>query len=442
MKKQFYALSVFALLAANAYCADSTGCDAGSSPLTTSPALAGSDASSDCVKVFNVMAPARVKPGETFEVVSTVSNIGENPVSELTAICRVKGKDTEMTFNIDPISRGQTVEIKFPDMSSDVDGEAIPVSVTVTKVNGNDNTAEEVNIGSTSIISLTEGYPRNVLIEEFTGSWCGWCVRGIVAMDEMKEKHGDGSFIGVAVHYDDMMQAINADYIMRILSKEGAPSMYVEREYTSVVSPDLMSAAYDDIRKETGVGKISLTGSLEEDGILVESLSEFAIDDSYNNYRVGYIVVEDNVGPYDQKNYYSGGSKGVMGGFENEPPVLPMIYNEVVRTYQGCEGIEDSLPGEVAKGTKYPHNYVLPYTRVENKENVWVVAMLINASNRKIVNAVKCTPEPLAGIAEIGTDEDCAPAEYFNLQGLRIMNPERGSIVIKRVGNAVSKVVF
>lgn len=47
-----------------------------------------------------------------------------------------------------------------------------------------------------------------------------------------------------------------------------------------------------------------------------------------------------------------------------------------------------------------------------------------------------------AGIANVVADSDVnAPVEYFNLQGVRVANPEAGQLVIKRQGKTVSKVI-
>ena len=43
------------------------------------------------------------------------------------------------------------------------------------------------------------------------------------------------------------------------------------------------------------------------------------------------------------------------------------------------------------------------------------------------------------GIADIVADEN-APVEYFNLQGIRVENPENG-LYIRRQGNKVTKVI-
>lgn len=43
-------------------------------------------------------------------------------------------------------------------------------------------------------------------------------------------------------------------------------------------------------------------------------------------------------------------------------------------------------------------------------------------------------------IGSIATDDSNAPVEYFNLQGVKLANPEAGQIVIRRQGSQVSKV--
>ena len=126
-----------------------------------------------------------------------------------------------------------------------------------------------------------------------------------------------------------------------------------------------------------------------------------SINDSNSDIRVGYAVLEDNVGPYVQQNYYSGGSHGEMGGFEDEPKVVGLIFNDVVRSYYGCEGLPESLPTEIKKGEEYVHECRIPLTNVTNKEEVSVVAMLIDATTGEIINgAKKKNPVSAVGIIE------------------------------------------
>ena len=44
-----------------------------------------------------------------------------------------------------------------------------------------------------------EPFIRHSVVEEFTGTWCGNCPRGIVGMQRLEEDFGD-RFIGIAIH--------------------------------------------------------------------------------------------------------------------------------------------------------------------------------------------------------------------------------------------------
>ena len=46
-----------------------------------------------------------------------------------------------------------------------------------------------------------------------------------------------------------------------------------------------------------------------------------------------------------------------------------------------------------------------------------------------------------SAVETIEADETDRPVEYFNLQGVKLNNPEKGSLVIKRQGNKVSKMI-
>lgn len=57
------------------------------------------------------------------------------------------------------------------------------------------------------------------------------------------------------------------------------------------------------------------------------------------------------------------------------------------------------------------------------------------------VKVLKITDEGDTGIDEINADDN-APAEYFNLQGVRVANPVKGQIYIKRQGAKVTKISY
>lgn len=52
------------------------------------------------------------------------------------------------------------------------------------------------------------------------------------------------------------------------------------------------------------------------------------------------------------------------------------------------------------------------------------------------------TPEVPTGISDVVVDDEYAPVEYFNMQGMRVARPEAGSTVIRRQGTKVEKIII
>lgn len=66
------------------------------------------------------------------------------------------------------------------------------------------------------------------------------------------------------------------------------------------------------------------------------------------------------------------------------------------------------------------------------REEIW-------GGNSMIVDGVSIDHPQGAGIADIATDAD-TPAEYYNLQGVRIAAPEAGNVCIRRTADKVEKI--
>lgn len=56
-------------------------------------------------------------------------------------------------------------------------------------------------------------------------------------------------------------------------------------------------------------------------------------------------------------------------------------------------------------------------------------------------NGTTLTPEVPTGINDVTVDGADAPVEYFNLQGIRVSNPQAGQMVIRRQGTNVEKIL-
>jgi hypothetical protein len=128
------------------------------------------------------------------------------------------------------------------------------------------------------------------------------------------------------------------------------------------------------------------------------------------NYRLGVIIIEDNVtgtaAGYNQANAYSGGANGAMGGYESLPNPVPaanMVYDHVGRALLGgYSGQANSVPTTITDGlaATYTFNYAIPST--SNSANMSAVAILIDNATGEIVNAEK-TSLSAANVNELET---------------------------------------
>jgi len=74
---------------------------------------------------------------------------------------------------------------------------------------------------------------RTVLIEEFTGEWCGWCPTGMMELEEMIAKYGD-TIIVVAVHISDPLESPSASAMIGAWGSM-APSALVNRVFDTIL---------------------------------------------------------------------------------------------------------------------------------------------------------------------------------------------------------------
>jgi hypothetical protein len=150
-----------------------------------------------------------------------------------------------------------------------------------------------------------------VIGEEATGTWCGWCPRGSVALNWM-DKDYEGFWQGIAVHNGDPMTDATYDNAIGNYIA-GYPSGLVDRG--PAIDPGAFSQ--DFIQRVVIPPHAMITnGAKIENNVLKVSLDlDFQMPIS-GNWRLACAVVEDSVtgtGPqYFQANSYSGGNSGSL----------------------------------------------------------------------------------------------------------------------------------
>lgn len=265
---------------------------------------------------------------------------------------------------------------------------------------------------ATLLQGQTLHFPRVQVIEEATGTWCGWCVRGIVGMQQLEERYPD-TFIGLAVHGDDSYATDTyASFLQRIA---GYPFALINRSYSCGTKPEEMLMAYEamasmgDAEGEARIVDAHYTDS-KYSSVEVTVETRFAKSHTKEDYRLAFVVVEDSIRDR-QANYYSGGANGNMGGFESLSD-NPYIYlRHVVRLIDSYDGLPGSVPTKITAGTPYTYTHTITMPKVKTRRRVSLVVLLLRDAGVSIVNASRYrhigayVPEGIHGVA-LGTEAE------------------------------------
>ena len=417
--------------------------------------LEGNNLPTNMADVLDYQIVPVAEANTPFEFFAMVQNTASNEITSLEYTVQV-GDSEAVVFTMDniqdcgyksylyPVAKGLT----YPTASQT----PINVVFTVTKVNGVANGSAAASVSAPiTIIPAGAGYTRNIVVEEATGVWCGYCPIGIVAMETIREEYPNGEVIPVTVHgpsaNDDPMYSSTYSRVYTQIAGNGVPSAMINREYSVYPEIGELNDYIGFIQSYPAIATVSATAAFTDDTktkLQIDSkfAFTFADDSSRSKYRLAFGVTEDGVGPYNQTNYYSGSSVD-CGGWENLPQTVSTVYNDVARQLNSFAGILNTIPGTVEAGKEYEHSYTLTLSGVNDPDKINVVVYIMNTSTGVVENACTIkTRDIQGGVADMIVDTNDAPVEYFNLQGIRVANPAEGQIYIRRQGTQATKVLF
>ncbi len=267
------------------------------------------------------------------------------------------------------------------------------------------------NSVSKSIKSALFTPNHKVTFEEETGTWCGWCVRGLVYMDSIGKVHPNTTEL-IAVHDGDPMVFTTYDAgATNMAGFTGFPSIEVNRML--IDDPSNIFPQYDSHIGDFGKADITVTSTYNSSthNATINASLHFADTTIGNHYRLAFVATEDrvhqNATGYDQHNYYSGGGSGAMGNSEynfatlpSDIPAAAMYFDKVARTIISYGGFPGTLPSDIAAGSVQTHTftYSVPTTYVVSKMKA--IVLLIDINTGYIINA-NDAPYGLTDVPEI-----------------------------------------
>ncbi len=327
--------------------------------------------------------------GQNIYPVVEVINLGSMPINSFDIDFIYNGNtitESVTGINLNTIASYQT---NFSNIISLLPGtnNCEAVIYNINGLGADDNPTDDNLASQTQAITPASG--KLVIGEEATGTWCGWCPRGAVALNWMDHDF-EGYWQGIAVHNGDTMT--NTDYDNGIgTAISGYPSGIVDR------GADINPADFkeDFLQRIVVQPKALLVNGAEITGNTLKVNVNVSFQNSINgNYKVACVIVEDSVtgvGPsYSQANAYSGGGAGPLVDVDgtdwankpNPTPYTEMIYRHVARA------IAPNFEGQMLSNTMYNQGdqetlcFEFTLDSQWDTSKIHIVSMLIDDTDR------------------------------------------------------------
>ncbi len=422
--------------------------------------ITGDNLPTDEVTVSATYVPTQVNLGNAIPVQLKLYNAASNAVNSVGVTYTVgDGPEQHTTVTLSSpmrYSNRAVATINVPYSGAAVDH--LRLTATVDQVNDVSNNATPDTVSAyTQVFTLTDGFPRNVVVEEGTGTWCKWCVRGIVAMKTLSDTYPDGSFIPIAIHAAGSDPMAFSPYNYWAMNTFGGfPAAMVNRNLMEFgkLDPDTdnLTSTYLYTRtqlKSCANIDIANVKYLPTDStrLLVTASTVYCFDQSDATYQVEFVLTENNVGPYYQTNGYAGGLMGEMGGWEDRASSVAWLYDDVARDVRTAYGVEGSVPTTLKAGRSYLYTDTISLERVtlradgiRKTADCRIIALLINSTTGLIENAVSVDPADFidvpaipnesGAITEITADALTRSNSCYDLLGRPLAHPAPGQLYI------------
>lgn len=223
-------------------------------------------------------------------------------------------------------------------------------------------------------------FQKQVLIEDYTGTWCGNCARVAYAIEKAKEQ--SDRVVSVAIHHgNDPYDFEGIGPLKNLISPNSELALPQSRlnRITTWRAPEVtyIDQALNLTSNNCGLG-LALNSTVADGNINLDVKVKFA--QNYSNLKLVVYVLEDKL-IYRQTNYST-----YYGGVN---PIPSFEHNHVLRASL------TNLLGDSITNTNYNQtvttNFSVPIpANVSNAENINFVAFIIEENNNVInVRAAK-----------------------------------------------------
>lgn len=269
---------------------------------------------------------------------------------------------------------------------------------TSTELGDHDFTAKYKSVESNVLtMAAVPRKSRKVLIEEFTGEWCGWCPMAAYNVEKLIDER-DGNVLTAAIHNGDDLEYQNEALLRSKFLINYFPSGVVGRYYfgdqIGLNGPTLDYRVVDYVDHLINVEDILLgvdiTTQLASGKVLIDVNVNF-YEEIDEELRITIYLIENNVISGTQENYFSGNTGYVGAYYYDQPAQLPNFSHQNV-----LRKVSTDIYGEVIPENEIvqDNTYAFPQNEIDmtgyDESNSYVIAFvhyLLDGDEKLILNA-------------------------------------------------------
>lgn len=245
-------------------------------------------------------------------------------------------------------------------------------------------TSGTVTVNFTPVIS----FEKRVLIEDYTGTWCGWCPRVSYGIEQVNAVTDNA--VVVAIHSGSTNPSSNgydpynftATALDNLIGLEGYPTAMLNRMTSwNYPEPNNVNQVVNLTEGTAPKLGLAMTSTVADGNISLEVKTKFG--KNYTGAKLVVYILENGL-IFDQVNYtdYYGGAD-IISDFSHEHVLRASLTNLLGDAFTANESVYDN---EVTKTFNIP----VP-ANVSNASNIEFVAFVVGDDN-KAINVRKSAP--------------------------------------------------
>jgi hypothetical protein len=319
-------------------------------------------------------------------------------------------------------------------------------TITITKVNGVANTASKGVEAKGTFYTLINKPVATAVVEELVSTTGGRCPAWMTVTDRLQALYGN-QVLPIAIHCYDALE-INEyrDIVMTNGNSVNRKKVFDDLYYGTLEKKEYggniwwQSSPFGiakDVRQAVdaivpGSVNVSVSWADEEHNILdINAETRFEMDADNIPYQLGFVLMEDGLSGsgslWSMENMFADGNyydDPMFDKWTGMPRFIENVkYENVpVAAWSPYKGIEGSVPETVKAGESNFYNFkanISGNRLIQNKENLSVVALLVDKNTGRIINASKYSLAPHTKIATVTTTTE-HPVDVYNLQGNKV----------------------